>query len=36
VDVRLYVHVKVKDGQLAYVFEYEDRAEALKAVGLSE
>lgn len=36
VDVRLYVHVRVRDGKLAYVFEHENRADALKAVGMAE
>jgi ketosteroid isomerase-like protein len=36
VDVRLYVHVKVRDGKVAYLFEHEDRARALDAVGLTE
>jgi len=36
VDVRLYLHMKVRDGKVVYVFEYQDRAEALKAVGLEE
>src|SRR6266566_2562727 len=36
VDVRLYLHMKVRDGRVVYVFEHEDRAEALKAVGLEE
>jgi hypothetical protein len=36
VEVRLYGHFKVRDGTVSYVFEHEDRAEALKAVGLAE
>ena len=32
VDVRLYVQVRVRDGRVAYVYEHEDRADALKAV----
>jgi ketosteroid isomerase-like protein len=35
VDVRVYPHVKVREGKVVYVFEYEDRAEALEAVGLT-
>ena len=35
-DVRLYPHIKLRDGKAVYVFEYENRAEALKAVGLAE
>ena len=36
VDVRLYLHFKVRDGRIVYVFEHLDRAEALEAAGLSE
>jgi ketosteroid isomerase-like protein len=36
VDVRLYGHFKVRDGKVVYFYEYQDRAEALKAVGLEE
>jgi SnoaL-like protein len=36
VDVRLYGHFKVREGKVAYLFEHQDRDEALKAVGLSE
>ncbi|HST32655.1 MAG TPA: nuclear transport factor 2 family protein [Solirubrobacteraceae bacterium] len=36
IDVRLYPHIRLKDGKAVYVFEYEDRAAALKAVGLAE
>ena len=36
VELRVYSHVKVRDGKVVYVFEHEDRAEALKAVGLAE
>ena len=35
VDVRLYIHFKLREGKVVYVYEYEDRAEALKAVGLA-
>jgi ketosteroid isomerase-like protein len=34
VDVRLYPHVKLRDGKVAYVYEHEDRAQALRASGL--
>jgi limonene-1,2-epoxide hydrolase len=34
VDVHLYGHFKVREGKVAYLFEHQDRAEALKAVGL--
>jgi ketosteroid isomerase-like protein len=36
VDVRLYGHFKVRDGKVVYIYEYQDRADALKAVGLAE
>ena len=36
VDVHLYGHLKVREGKVAYLFEHQDRAEALKAVGLEE
>jgi hypothetical protein len=36
VDVRLYMQFTVREGKVIYVFEHEDRADALKAVGLSE
>jgi ketosteroid isomerase-like protein len=36
VEVRLYGHFKVRDGKVVYVYEYQDRSEALKAAGLSE
>jgi ketosteroid isomerase-like protein len=36
VELRIYLHVKVSDGKVVYVFEYEDRTEALKAAGLEE
>jgi ketosteroid isomerase-like protein len=35
-DVRLYPHIKLRDGQAVYVFEHQDRTEALKAVGLAQ
>jgi ketosteroid isomerase-like protein len=34
VDVHLYPHIKTREGKLAYLYEYTDRAEALAAVGL--
>jgi ketosteroid isomerase-like protein len=34
VDVRLYAHLKVRDGKVVYLYEHEERADALKAVGL--
>ena len=36
VELRLYFHAKVSEGKVVYVYEYQDRAEALKAVGLEE
>jgi hypothetical protein len=36
IDVRLYPHIKLREGKAIYVFEYEHRAAALKAVGLAE
>jgi ketosteroid isomerase-like protein len=36
VDVHLYGHFKVRDGKIVYFYEYQDRDEALKAVGLEE
>ncbi len=36
VDVRLHLHFKLRDGKIVYLFEHQDRAEALEAVGLSE
>ena len=34
VDVRLYTHSRLRDGKAVYMFEYVDRAEALKAAGI--
>ena len=36
VDLRVYLHYKLRDGKIVYVYEYADRAEALEAAGLSE
>ena len=36
VNLRVYSHLKVRDGRLVYSFEYPDRAFALEAAGLSE
>jgi hypothetical protein len=33
---RVYVHWKLRNGRIVYVYEYADRAEALEAAGLSE
>ncbi len=35
VDVRFYAQFKVRDGQVIYIFDHEDRAAALEAAGLS-
>ena len=35
VDVRLYGHLKVRDGKVVYLYEHEERADALEAVGLA-
>src|SRR5438046_1505630 len=34
VDLHIYVHFKVRDGKVVYIYEYQDRSAALKAVGL--
>jgi hypothetical protein len=34
VDVHLYGHFMARDGKVVYFYEYQNRAEALKAVGL--
>jgi ketosteroid isomerase-like protein len=36
VDVRIHFHFKVRNGEVFYVFEYEEKAAALEAAGLSE
>ncbi len=36
VDTRLYLHFKVRDDKVIYLYEYEERKPALEAVGLSE
>ena len=36
VDLRIYLHFKLRDGKVAYVYEYTGRDEALEAAGLSE
>ena len=36
VDVRLYFHFKVRDDKIVYIYEHQDRTEALEAVGLRE
>jgi hypothetical protein len=32
VDVRLYFHFKTRDDKIVYVYEHQDRAEALEAL----
>jgi ketosteroid isomerase-like protein len=36
VDLCFYAHVKLRDHKVVYIHDYEDRAEALNAVGLEE
>ena len=36
VDLRVYMHYKLRDGKIVYLYEYADRDEALEAAGLSE
>ena len=36
VDLRIYMHFKLRDRKIVYIYEYADRAEALEAVGLRE
>ena len=36
VDVRLYGHLKVREGNVVYIYEHENRADALRAAGLAE
>jgi ketosteroid isomerase-like protein len=36
VDVRLYGHIKVRDSKVVYLYEHEDRADALRAAGVEE
>ena len=36
VDLRIYMHWKLRDGKMVYLYEYADRDEALTAAGLSE
>ena len=36
VDLRVYMHYKLRDGKIVYVYEYEDQGDALEAAGLSE
>ena len=36
VDLRVYMHFKLRDGKVVYVYEYAERGEALEAAGISE
>ena len=36
VDVRFFAHAKLRDDKVVYIYDHEDRAAALEAVGLSE
>ena len=36
VDVRFYAQIKVRDGKIVYIYDHEDRAAALEALGLRE
>lgn len=36
VDLRFYMHWKLREGRMVYLYEYADRDEALQAAGLSE
>jgi ketosteroid isomerase-like protein len=36
VDTRLYLHFKVRDDKIVYLYEYEEREPALEAVGLRD
>ena len=35
VDVRIHFHFKVRDGKIVYTYEYEEKAAALEAAGLT-
>jgi ketosteroid isomerase-like protein len=36
VDLLFYAHFKLRDNKVVYIYDHEDRAAALEAVGLSE
>jgi ketosteroid isomerase-like protein len=36
VDLRVYLHFKLRNGKVSYVYEYAERGEALEAAGLME
>src|SRR3954447_24796212 len=35
-EIRFYAQIKVRDGKVSYIYDHEDKAEALEAAGLSE
>jgi hypothetical protein len=35
-DVRFFAQFNVRDGKVVYIYDHDDRAEALEAAGLSE
>ena len=35
-DIRFFAQFKVRDGKVVYIYDHEDRKEALEAAGLSE
>jgi ketosteroid isomerase-like protein len=35
-DLRFYAHIKLRDDKVVYIYDYEDRADALLAAGLQE
>lgn len=36
VDLRIYMHWKLRDGKMVYLYEYADRSEALRDAGIVE
>jgi ketosteroid isomerase-like protein len=36
VDLRIYMHWRLREGKLVYLYEYDDRAEALRAAGIAD
>ena len=36
VDVRLYGHMRVRDGKVVYLYEHVERSDALRAAGIEE
>ena len=35
-DIRFYAQIKVRDGKIAYIYDHEDRASALRAAGIPD